>query len=329
MRSFAVSFMLALSCVAASAATQDLPPVNAQPVNLAANIKNGARLGALRIRGMLEIPSQSVRGLRLAELSDLAWDNDDGILYAVTDQGALFGLRPVFKRGILTDVHLKSAVPLREPVTGKNVKWRRTDGEGLDILHGNNGKRGDAELVVSFEVEPRIVHYGRDGSALEVVPLPQALATADKYQSANRGIEALCVHPRLGILIMPEAPLRGATDKNMRIDALNGKTWRLDSEGTPVALDCNTKGPVLILEREFSTALFRARATLREAILPARPGTKPLKTRLLAELDGAKGHAVDNFEGLTHHTGRRYFMVSDNNDIFLQRTLLLYFEVLR
>lgn len=320
--------MLALSCAAAAhAAAPDFPPINARPVSLAANIKNGTRLDAIRIRGMLEIPSQTVNGLRLAELSDLAWDNDDGILYAVTDQGALFGLRPVFKRGMLTDVRLAGAAPLREPDTGKNLKWRRTDGEGLDILHGRNGRRGDAELVVSFEVEPRILRYGRDGSARELVPLPKALAAADRFQSANRGLEALCVHPRLGILVMPEAPLRGAADKAMHVYGLNGKTWRLDSKGTPVALDCSAAGPVLILEREFSTALFRARATLREAALPAKPGTKPVTTRVLAELDGAKGHAVDNFEGLARHTGRRYFMVSDNNDIFLQRTLLLYFEV--
>jgi len=45
-------------------------------------------------------------------------------------------------------------------------------------------------------------------------------------------------------------------------------------------------------------------------------------------LDNTKGWLLDNFEGLTQHQGRYFFMVSDNNDNRLQRTLLTYFEIL-
>jgi len=37
---------------------------------------------------------------------------------------------------------------------------------------------------------------------------------------------------------------------------------------------------------------------------------------------------VDNYEGLTRHIDNRYFMISDNNEHFTQRTLLVYFELL-
>jgi hypothetical protein len=36
---------------------------------------------------------------------------------------------------------------------------------------------------------------------------------------------------------------------------------------------------------------------------------------------------VDNFEGLSHHQGLKFFMVSDDNFKALQKTLLVYFEL--
>jgi hypothetical protein len=45
-------------------------------------------------------------------------------------------------------------------------------------------------------------------------------------------------------------------------------------------------------------------------------------------LDSGKGHQIDNFEGLARHRGNRFFLVSDDNDLFLQRSLLMYFELL-
>ena len=40
-----------------------------------------------------------------------------------------------------------------------------------------------------------------------------------------------------------------------------------------------------------------------------------------------KGWMIDNFEGLTRVAPHRYLMVSDDNDNFFQKTLLIYFEV--
>jgi hypothetical protein len=37
---------------------------------------------------------------------------------------------------------------------------------------------------------------------------------------------------------------------------------------------------------------------------------------------------MDNFEGLAHHEGNRYFMISDDGRNPLQRTILMYFEIL-
>ncbi len=52
----------------------------------------------------------------------------------------------------------------------------------------------------------------------------------------------------------------------------------------------------------------------------------PVETAVV--LDSGKGHQIDNFEGLARHRGNRFFLVSDDNDLFLQRSLLMYFELL-
>jgi hypothetical protein len=44
-------------------------------------------------------------------------------------------------------------------------------------------------------------------------------------------------------------------------------------------------------------------------------------------LNAIGGWQIDNFEGLAHHQDNRFFTVSDNNDLFVQRTLPLYFEL--
>jgi len=48
---------------------------------------------------------------------------------------------------------------------------------------------------------------------------------------------------------------------------------------------------------------------------------------MLVTLEPTKGYQIDNFEGIAHHRGKRFFLISDDNDFFLQRTLLLYIEL--
>ncbi len=61
-------------------------------------------------------------------------------------------------------------------------------------------------------------------------------------------------------------------------------------------------------------------------VTPADLGSYTAET--VATLDSYQGLHIDNFEGLARHHGNRFFMVSDDNDVFVQRTLLVYFELL-
>lgn len=324
-----------LALVAASTAADGgdaaTPGIVARPTQLSDALANGNRIGRLRVLGVLELLPQAVNRLRFAELSDLAWNEDDGVLYALSDQGALFTLKPVFSGDLLTGIKLLAAVPLRELGSGKPVRWKRSDAEGLDILKGNNRRRGDAELLVSFEREPRILRYRPDGTALEEYRLPAALADVRHYQGENLALESVCLHPRHGILTAPEAPLRGETAGRHRVYSLNGNSWTypLEAGNHIVSLQPTDDGGLLVLERNYTALLGRTVIALKKLPpLPDKPDQAPLQPSLIAQLSSSNGLQLDNFEGLTRHRGNRYFMVSDNNDVFLQRTLLMYFEIM-
>jgi hypothetical protein len=313
-----------------TAAADVLPPVGAKPVEFAANLRNGDRRGKIRILGLLQLPSFSVNNLRFAEFSDLAWDDDNEILYAESDQGGLFWLKPVFTNAYLTDVKLIKAMPLRELGSGKAVRWTRTDAEGMDIVNGRNGRKNDTELVISFEREQRILRYHTDGTAINQYTLPPPLDDIKNYHGANKALEAVCIDPDLGVFTAAEHPLRAERPGYTRIFDLQGKSWYypVTKNNGIVALECLGHGDILVLERDYLSIMVHTIITLKKVHLPAGLAAgATLSPETLVRLDDSNGLRLDNFEGLTHHRGNRYFMISDNNDNFLQRTLLLYFEI--
>ena len=81
--------------------------------------------------------------------------------------------------------------------------------------------------------------------------------------------------------------------------------------------------------------LERAHSWLTLTVIISLKITQPLRaegitpTHEIARFDSGLGWRVDNFEGLTQHRERHFFAVSDDNRSGLQKTLLLYFELLR
>jgi hypothetical protein len=292
--------------------------------------EGGKPVPGVRLLGMLELPGFSRDGHKLSQLSGLAWDDDDGILYAISDKGVLFHLRPGFRDGSLTGLTFVRAVALRDPVTGKPLRGRLSDSEGLEILNGRNGRRGDAELLVSFERKPRIVRYRPDGTSLGELPLPAALRNSDAYRGGNSMLESVCHDPALGVLTAPELPLSGIAETGGRLHALDGREWtyrRTVSDIRLTAMECLGQGRVLLLENRFGRLTGTTQVFLRQLKLPAKPGPLPAEEISVVQFDRVQGYQIDNFEGLARHRGNRFFLVSDNNDLFVQRTLLLYIEL--
>lgn len=305
--------------------------IDARRVSLTAQLQPGEGIAGIRFLGMLALPSLTVNGIRFAQLSDLAWDDDDEVLYAVSDKGALFHLRPRFENNILIGVDMLRAVRLQELDTGKPLRGRRIDAEGMDIRNSRNGHRGDAELAISFERFPRVIAYRPDGRALRAYALPAALANRADYQRGNRMLEAICLDTRIGYVTTPETPLTNEPAGITHLFGGAGEQWFYPIEpGMRIsALECLGERRVLVLERDFGRIVGHAVAALKLASLPEDPSPDtPVAVKTVITMNTAKGFQIDNFEGLARYRGNRFFLVSDDNDLFVQRTLLLHLEIL-
>lgn len=305
---------------------------HASPFSLSDQVVNGGTYAGIRLLGALRLPRTEISGTKLCGLSGLAWDEDAELLYAISDGGALFHLKPEFDdRGYLRDVRLVEAHPLLDEA-GNPLREPYNDSEGLAILNGDNGIPDDAKLLVSFELRPRVILYDSKGRWLGEEKIPALLKDVRNYRDTNKALEAVSVHSSWGVLVGTELPLRNEPSGRVRIFAGEGRSWVYPLSDAPrsalVAFEALPEGGLLTLERAFVAPILPFVISLRQTE-PLLPGMEaPLKVTDVAIFNSSQGWHLDNFEGLTHYRDRRFFMVSDDNCIFFQKTLLVHFELL-
>lgn len=302
----------------------------AEPITLTDQLGPDGAYAGIRLLGAVRLNDAQVDNLQVCGLSGLAWDEDASLLYAISDKGAVFHLRPQFdSMGTLTGMRLVAAYPLRDP-RGRPLEPPFSDSEGLAIRNGENGVATDAELLVSFEGKPRIVRYSPDGRWQGEETLPPVLRDTRNYRSPNEELESVAIDARWGVLTGSETPLRGDPQGQIRIFAANGRSWNYplgDAPGSAlVAMEALPDGSLLTLERAFVAPLRPLVISLRRTELT--DAATRLKVDDVAILDSSQGWLLDNFEGLTRYRDRRFFMVSDDNCSAWQSTLVVQFELL-
>jgi hypothetical protein len=293
------------------------------PVNICPSGHKGNRVGALRILDQKELIYPEIDGKHFAEISDLAYLPKRHWLFMVSDEGKLFRFWALFGPEKIRELTPLDASRLRKRNGKKLKKWRR-DSEGLTL-------DGKGRLYVSFEEKPRIARITYDGRIVKYLPLPRPVDRMGKFRGKNKGLEALAWHPKYGLVTAAEYPVRSSEKSLQHIYSLRGKVWSFKRGKEPhsavTALEVLDNGNFLVLERSYNGLWEPMVFTLREVEIDrCRRGLCP--TRTLARLDSSKGWAVDNFEGLAKVGPNRFLMVSDDNDNFFQKTLLIYFKVL-
>lgn len=304
----------------------------ATPFIMSEQFPPGATYQGIRLLGALQFNDAKIDDLPLCGLSGLAWDEDAGVLYALSDQGHIFHLRPAFdQQGYLIDALAIAGYPLRD-AAGKPLRYLLRDAEGLAIRQGENQIPGDTELIVSFEARPRVIRYSPTGQWRGKVPLPPVLRNSHNYRDPNEALEAITLEPRWGLVVGSEKPLRNDPPGIVRLFTPDSRFWLYPLAKAPgsalVAMETLPDGSILTLERAFVSVLQPFTISLRRIRL-----ARPAKTALLPVSDVAAFRSdmdwrLDNFEGLAHHRGQRFFAVSDDNCSSFQRTLLLYFALL-
>ncbi len=301
------------------------------PHQISADHGNGSRYMGVRLLGALRLKSLRIDGQPLQELSGLAWDEDEQILYAVSDGGGLFHFRPEFEGDLLAGLAARAAYALRD-AAGRPLRGRWADSEGLAIENGDNGIPGDTRLVVSFERRPRLARYSTKGRFLEPIALPGPLGVASNYASPNRSLESVTRHPVFGWLTAPERPMTADPPGIIRIWSSGGMSWEYPLRDTPnnalVAMEALADGSLVTLERGHGLLFYMPLIISLRRTFPLDAGVRRLPdVATAAVLNSSTGWWIDNFEGLTRHRGLRFFLVSDDNKNAVQVTILLYLEI--
>ncbi|WP_428150865.1 esterase-like activity of phytase family protein [Brevundimonas sp.] len=250
-----------------------------------------------------------LRGPNLHGLSDLKIDGDRA--WAVADFGDLvrFTIR-LDRNGRLTSAD--SAI--NRPLTGTDgavlTPKANADAEGLALLP-------DGRVLISFERDHRIWSYGAGANSRPVL-----VSTPLHPFEDNQGIEGLAPAPYGKWLALGEAGGAWLCDADS-CDPLPNAPASYDDGFLTTGADIDPAGGWFVVQRLFVPPLnMQARVrhmapdgTLSAPLIHLRP---PAST--------------DNFEGIAAvptATGTRLYLLSDDNGNFVQKTLLLAFDVRR
>ncbi len=285
----------------------------------------------VRFLGTFELRPTLMNGYRPRGLSALAWDPDQGRLYAVSDRGFIVHLVPFFSSGRLVRITMTDIFPLRAH-DGRKLSRFLGDAEGLSISAHRDNVRANSELQIAFENRPRVERYDVTGKHLGTIPLPAPLAAKDAYRHRNKELESLARHPRYGLLTAPELPLTVTDEAVFTIFSLRGRQWQyapLDFATASISgMEVTPDGSLLLLERQVTHILRPIIYALRRLELDDTEPTTTLVAQDLLILDSSQGWALDNFEAIAWHEGDRYFLLSDDNQNPWQKTLLVYLQLL-
>ncbi len=287
----------------------------------------GSRYMDIEILDQKLLSYSDISHQHFSEISDLAYDKRSKKLYMLSDQGILFDYKIILDKKI-EELSPQGAVVLKN-IGGKEFRRWRRDSEGMTIGYRDR-------LYISFEGRAKIGYFSRDGIMKKRYPLPPKLKNPKNYRSQNKSLEALAWHSKYGLLTATEWPLKRYKAKDQTIYSLYGREWHFKAESAKssavVAMEVMDRDHILILERAYSGMMHPVIITLKKVWLDQCRGNGKIKhdckSRVLAQFDSSKGWHIDNFEGLTKVSKDRYLMVSDDNDNFYQRTLLIYFKVL-
>ena len=227
--------------------------------------------------------------------------------------------------GHLVTVDSWREAPMLTPA-GKQVRGSHRDAEGL-------ARTPRGAFLVSFEGRHRIWRYPKD---VGVPPQPVATPRALNDAPANGGLEA--------ITVLSDGTVLGVTERHTNDDGSlkgwlmrNGAAHEIayqPADGlSPTDLATMPNGEVLLLERSLTVSGLRARI-VRLAKRRLHQARRSAGTRMRGEVvaDLRYPLLVDNFEGLALRQDRAgrtlLYVVSDDNFLPFQRTLLLQFRMI-
>ncbi len=189
-------------------------------------------------------------GFRMSEMSGLAWDQDEQLLYAVSDLGHIIHFKVEVRDEKIASVDPVFYGPLALTVGQEQLH----DTEDLVAINSANGKKGDTELAVVFEDGPAAARFTDEGVLIAPIPLPAPLLDRNAYREVNQRLESIAMLPDGTFIFGPQTPLKSSRRKHHTLYAADGRQWTYKAEqkkgSSTKALQVLPDGSLLILETE-------------------------------------------------------------------------------
>jgi hypothetical protein len=285
--------------------------------------KDGNFMG-IKILDSMVVENSMIDSIRLFGLSGLAYDNEDDILYSISDRGSLFKFKLILKDNKIISLKPLSAKKLMAKHNRTFLKPYR-DSEGLAIV----GKGENKHLLISYEWKHRVSQFTLNGIEISSILLPKPLKVYRYYKNNNSSLESVTYHPKYGFITSPEEPLRVQKNGYHGIYNRDGeicKIRKLNKKNSITSIEVMKDNNLLVLLRSFNMMKFEFDITLKKVYLD-NISDGVCKSKDLAVMKSKDGWNLDNFEGLTKYKDNQYLMISDDNGNFLQSTILTLFEI--
>ncbi|PHR54252.1 MAG: hypothetical protein COA44_13610 [Arcobacter sp.] len=280
--------------------------------NIFATSYHPREIEGITILDVKELSFDSVNKIEFSGISALAYSKEKG-LYALSDRGYLFNLDLDIKEKKIQSLKIVDARVLKNK---KDKILKHNDAEGMSL-----NKDG---LIISFERDPKVSLFNFQAKKIKNFPLASILKDIKNYQKKNRALEAVVQHNIFGIITLPEGALKHE-DKNYHTLYSLHKRWKFKADGKVTSIEIMPDNNLLVLEREFRFLQGHSITLSKVDIMNCDKSLCSKKT--LASLKSTKGWALDNFEGMTRLYDNVYLMISDDNANFMQKCLLVLFEV--
>ncbi|HEX6980680.1 MAG TPA: esterase-like activity of phytase family protein [Alphaproteobacteria bacterium] len=328
-RPFARFVVVALSLLAVCAEPPDgaAEPAPAEPLQIAAqpvalNVHDAgqSRVGRLIYRGGINLTSDDGR---FGGWSDISITPDGARLVAISDRGFWFDAEIAYdEAGWLSHLNHGRIGPLVN-LGGWPMRHLAGDAEGLAAVP-------DGSFFVSFERRHRVWHYPPAEPPFSILPrlVPPPPGTED--MPGNGGIEAMVRLPGGRLFALAEAFYDGSYNVGWIGD---GRDWQrltyvAGPDFRPAGATLLPDGDILVLERRFTRLGMPGARLVQLAARDVRAGARLVGAEL-ARIEPPL--SLDNFEGVAARRGPGgktfIYLMSDDNYFFLQRTLLLMFEL--
>lgn len=268
-----------------------------------------------QVRGVVQLKGSTVDGLRVAELSGLAWDARSKVLYGLSDRGHLIR----FRLERTADGHLQAVVPmsasaLQDTRPGSGTK-HTVDAEGLALWHPPGQEDGAPQLLVSTEGLPQVLQVDLEGRVQGAMELPAALGDARRYRARNSMLEAVTHSTRHGLLVAAEAALG---DQDLSLHTVHGRSrsWSFAAhdpgQSRLKAMDVIDGERLVVLERS-RVGKGKTKGlvnVLRLIDLERCAPQQVCEAQDLLVLEPTDGS--ENFEGMVWLGGQQFLLVSDS-----------------